>query len=447
MFILIAIVRDIRPLIRAHQAQLAYKFPGLFKYSPRADAPSSQTQKPVFRGNLFCELFPVHTQSQNFAKKKYGEISVEQREDKLVIGILGNKYVKGEVNTDRLSDEIESIGKAIKSGTINVSKVIMEFHNVDYINAYELGFLIRFHKVLGESGIKLELHGVNPQFREVLQQIKLNTLFGDEMIEYRNVQPSEENPSPSRHKKTMPSIRLNNPQVNQRPVVYNEIELKQRGHILEIDIRSEKYPEDSTVSHALINEIRSVKERILNGEIQAKRVILNLHGVKLFQSNALGCLVGTHRALKEKGIHFELHGVRASLAEELRVTRLNDLLNAFQEIETEQVCNSSTDENHLTVRFLSSEYREKKVEVLNRELEKLLELYPDLEMLTLDFSGVTYIDPSLFDTVSEIQSKLKKMDGGGLLLYAVSPALINSDFGREIAELENECEKVALIPA
>lgn len=58
-----------------------------------------------------------------------------------------------------------------------ISAVAFNFANVDYIGSSGLGKLLLFYKRLSASGIKMRVESASPRVRELLKELKMDTLF------------------------------------------------------------------------------------------------------------------------------------------------------------------------------------------------------------------------------------------------------------------------------
>lgn len=96
-------------------------------------------------------------------------IQAEHKQDTSVIIINQNKLVGTEAETFHNLVQ-ESIDKGSKSISIELSKV-------EFMSSWGIGLLVHAYTTCSKKNIKFNLHGVNNQIMNLLNQIKLTELF------------------------------------------------------------------------------------------------------------------------------------------------------------------------------------------------------------------------------------------------------------------------------
>ena len=116
------------------------------------------------------------------------EISAKEKNGVLSVDLLGSNYSDTpNYLTDELALELRILDRFIQRQEGAVKKVILNFHNVDFMSTGGIGFLFPLQKSLNKQGVELELNGVQSQLYEVFKITKLNQIFNIHPIERKAV--------------------------------------------------------------------------------------------------------------------------------------------------------------------------------------------------------------------------------------------------------------------
>lgn len=120
-------------------------------------------------------------QSNDFNSDNYGELLIEQNEDILHVHIFGKKYTPCCPDPydplEQLNKDIDLLSDEITEKSPYIKKVVCHFDRVEYFNTEALSHFIKLKKLLSRLGIELELSGVKPQLREILEITHLDSFF------------------------------------------------------------------------------------------------------------------------------------------------------------------------------------------------------------------------------------------------------------------------------
>ena len=232
---------------------------------------------------------------------------------------------------------------------------------------------------------------------------------------------------------------------------FKEIDFKQNGDLLEIDILGSYYgelPEEN--AYRLRDELDKIFESIKSKEIDAASVLINMHNVDFVSSDTLGFLIKLYKGLLSHGLRLELAGLGQSAKEVFKTTRLDSFLEIYQgsntlkakfRLKELRLANVLSDSEGLVFKLRSKEYKNETSGVLCNDFEKLADLIKDEKTISIDFNGVKYIDVIVYNALEKLEQKLKDI-GCVLVVSDLSEGLKNTRFGKLVCELVRQNESV-----
>lgn len=199
------------------------------------------------------------------------EISVKEKDGVLSVDILGSSYLDTpNYATDELALELRLLDRSIKRQEGAIKKVILNFHNVDFMSTGGIGFLFVLRKSLNIQGIELELNGVQPQLYDVFKVTKLNQIFNIHPLDRKPVR--NENQDQAQEFKNPPVetfngvfIKVTHLTDTRRQPQYEEIKVERlidklaykktdcKGHL--ISLKSDRYIDDDLSSYKLKDDL------------------------------------------------------------------------------------------------------------------------------------------------------------------------------------------------
>lgn len=201
------------------------------------------------------------------------EISVKEKAGVLSVDILGSSYLDTpNYATDELALELRLLDRSIKRQEGAIKKVILNFHNVDFMSTGAIGFLFPLRKSLSSQGVELELNGIQPQLYDVFKITKLTEIFTMHPLDRKSVHDESQDHAQTQKFKNPPPetfsgafIKVTHVTDRRRQPQYEEIKVERlidklaykrtdcKGHL--VSLKSDRYVDDDLSSYKLKDDL------------------------------------------------------------------------------------------------------------------------------------------------------------------------------------------------
>lgn len=225
---------------------------------------------------------------------------------------------------------------------------------------------------------------------------------------------------------------------------FQEIFFEERGDTVTLHLFGEKYPpasEDRSIDR-LNSELKVLTQMIQNGDLSIKNIVCDFSKVKFINSEGLSHFITLNKILRPLGGNIKFTGVSKQLQEVLQITKL-DLIFGMELKELSYEFTHS-DKQSLIIELNKDKYNTAEVQILSKQILRLLNSSYNPRNIIIDCSGVKFIDETFIGVIKQMKEILSQRVGGNLAIFGVE-SLRETQFGDQLSLLDIESDNVMLV--